>query len=90
MQRHGALAVGLLAQGPAVLALDAHQMLTGFGIGRVINHKDPVRIGQGFRHGGPVFPGHGRFVPTALVDELLEGLLGVSHRGQLGRQAHPA
>jgi hypothetical protein len=61
-----------------------------FGKGGVVDEEDPVRIGQGFGHDGPILAGHGRFVPTALVDELLERLLRVSHRGQFGRQAHPA
>jgi hypothetical protein len=65
-------------------------MLAGFGIGRVVDDKHPVRVGQGFGHDGPVLPGHGRVIPAALVDELLEGLLGIGHRGQFGRQAHPA
>jgi hypothetical protein len=64
-------------------------MLAGFGQGRVIDHKDPVRVGQRFGHGRPVFSGHGRLIPAALVDELLERLLGVGHRGQFGRQADP-
>jgi hypothetical protein len=85
MQRHGALAVSLLAQGPAVLALDPHRMLAGFGKGRVIDHKDPIGVGQGFGHRRPVFSRHGRFVPTALIDELLKGLFGIGHRGQGGR-----
>ena len=90
MQRHGALAIGLLAQGPAVLALHAHRVLPGFGKGGVIDQKDPVGVRQHFGHGGPVLAGHGRLVPTALADKLLEGLFGIGHRGQLGRQADPA
>jgi hypothetical protein len=61
-----------------------------FGKGGVIDHEDPGRIGQGFGHGRPIFPGDGRLVPAALIDELLERLLGVGHRGQLGRQVDPA
>ena len=55
-------------------------------IGGVIDQKDPLGVGQGFGHGRPVFPGHGRFVPIALADELLERLLGVGHRGQFARR----
>ena len=60
-----------------------------FGKGGVIEQKDPVGVVQHFSHGGPILPGHGRLIPTALVDELLERLLGVGHRGQWGRQADP-
>ena len=73
-----------------MLALDPHRVLTGFGKGGVVHDKDPVGIGQHLGHDRPVFSGHGRLVPTALVDELLEGLLGVGHRGQFGRPADPA
>jgi hypothetical protein len=73
-----------------MLALDPNRMLAGFGKRRVVDHKGPLGIGQGLSHGGPVFPSHGCFLPTALVDELLQGLLGVSHRAQGRRQAHPA
>ena len=65
-------------------------MLAFFGEGGVIDHEDPVGIGQAFGHGRSIFAGHGRLVPTALVDERLERLLGIGHRGQFGRQVHPA
>jgi hypothetical protein len=73
-----------------VLALHPDRMAAGFGIRRIVEDKDPVRLGQGLRHGRPVFPRHGCLVPVALVDELLESLLGVGHRAQRRWQAHPA
>jgi hypothetical protein len=64
MQRHGALTVGLLTQSPAVLALHAHRMRAGFGKSRAIEQKDPVRVGEGFGHRGPVLSSHGRLVES--------------------------
>jgi hypothetical protein len=71
------LAVGLLAQLPAVLMLHADGMLALFGEAGVIEDEDPLGAGQGWVHHRAVAAQDLLFVPGALVDELLQGLLGV-------------
>jgi hypothetical protein len=65
-------------------------MMARFGKSGIIDQEDPAGLGQRFGHRRPVLAGHGRLVPAALADELLQGLLRIGHRAQGGRQAHPA
>ena len=75
MQAHGRLAVGLLAECPAVLALDAHRVAASLGEGRVIEHEDPGRIGEGAGHQGAVALAHRPLLPGARADKLLQTLV---------------
>jgi hypothetical protein len=90
MERHRRLAVGLLAQRPAALALHAHRMRAGLGEGRVIQNKDACWIGKRFRHQGTIASTQRPLVPRALADELLQALIGIARALQSGGQRHPA
>jgi hypothetical protein len=86
---HGDLAVGLLAQGAAVLPLHADGVLALLGERDVVDEEDAVGGGERLGQAGAVAAEDLAFVPGALVDELLEGLLGVL-AGQPLRQGHAA
>src|SRR3954452_5739008 len=73
----GDLTVGLLAQGAAILPLDADGMLALLGEAGVVEDEDPLGAGEGLGQVLSIAPGESLVVPGALVDELLEGLLGV-------------
>ena len=75
--RDGDLAVGLLAQGPAVLALDGDGVAALLGEGDVVEEEDALGAGEGLSQVGAVAPEDLGLFPGALVDELLQGLLGV-------------
>jgi hypothetical protein len=75
--RDGALAVGLLPEGAAILPLDADGVLALLREGGVVDHEDPRRVGELRRHLGPIAPEHGELVPGALAEELLQRLVGV-------------
>ena len=90
MQRDGGLAVGLLAQRPAVLTLHAHRMRTGFGESRIIEHENTGRVREGLCQQRAVATGHRPLVPGTLADELLQALVRVLRASQGGGQAHAA
>jgi hypothetical protein len=46
MDFDGALAVGLLAQDPAVLSLDADGVLALFGVSRVVDDEEPSGLAK--------------------------------------------
>ena len=77
MDADGGLAVGLLAQGPAVLALDADGVLALLGEGGVVDDEDGLGVGEALGHAGTVASPDGLLVPVGLVDEVLEALVGV-------------
>src|SRR6185437_12905403 len=81
----GALAVGLLAQRPAVLTLDADGVLALLGEGGVVDDEDRLGVGQALGHAGAVASPEGLLIPVGLVDEVLEALVGVLD-AELGRQ----
>ena len=90
MQADGRLAVGLLAQGSAVLALHSDGVDARFGKGGVIEHEDPCRIGKTPGQEGAVATPHRPLLPGARTHELLQALVGVFGAGQSRRQAYPA
>ena len=77
VDRDGHLAVGLLAQLAAVLMLDADGVLALLGEAGIVDDEDPLGTGQGLSHHGAIALANLLLVPGALVDELLQGLLGV-------------
>src|SRR5262245_463849 len=77
MDADAALAVGLLPQRPAVLALHADGVLALLGEGGVVDHEDAVGAGELVGHGLAVAAPDGLLVPGTLAEELLEGLVGV-------------
>jgi hypothetical protein len=77
MDADGALAIGLLALGAAVLALDADGMLALLGEGAVVDDEVPGGVGEGLGHDGAVAAPDGLLVSGTLAEELLEGLIGV-------------
>ena len=77
VDRDGDLAVGLLAQLATVLVLDADGVLALLGEPGIVDDKDALGIGEVLSHHGAVAVEDSLFVPRALVDELLHGLLGV-------------
>src|SRR4051812_10035521 len=81
----GDLAVGLLAQRPAVLPLDADGELPLLGEAGIVDDEDALGTGEGPGQVLAVGSQDLLFVPGALVEELLEGLLGVLDL-QVGRQ----
>src|SRR5581483_4812650 len=85
MHRDGDLAVGLLAQGTTVLALDADGVLTLFGERDIVKEEDALGTGEGRGEVGAVAAEDLLLIPGALVDELLEGLLGVLAGQPLGQ-----
>jgi len=89
MNADGALAVGLLAQGPAVLTLDADGVPPLLGEGGVVDDEDRLGVGEGLGHSGAVASPDGLLVPVGLVDEVLEALIGVLDP-ELGRQVDAA
>src|SRR5262249_11220331 len=84
---HGHRAVGPLAQRPAVLALDTNGVPALLGRGDVIDEEDSVRAGEGRGQLGAGVTEDTRRIPGALVDELLQSLLGVL-AGQAVGQGH--
>ena len=78
MHRGGDLAIGLLAQGPAVLPLDADGVLALLGEAGVVDDEDPAGLAKVSGHDGAItLPDGLPVVPGALADELLEGLVEV-------------
>jgi hypothetical protein len=73
MDRHADLAVGDLAQRPAVLRGDPHRVAAELGKAGVIDHPGIGGQGGGHALGEPAAHRHG--VPGGLVDELLQRLL---------------
>src|SRR3954467_8820223 len=73
----GALAVGLLAQRPAVLTLDADGVLALLGEGGVVDDEGGLGVGEGRGHVAAVASPDVLLVPVGLVDEVLEALVGV-------------
>ena len=73
----GGLAVGLLAQRPAVLALDPDGMPPLLGEGGVVDDEDGLGVGEALGHACAVASPDGLLVPVGLVDEVLEALVGV-------------
>jgi len=90
VERDGDLAVGRLAQLAAVLVLDADGVLPLLGEAGIVDDEEPLGAGQG--------PGHHRaiamedllIVPGTLIDELLQGLVGIADREEFGREWDPA
>jgi hypothetical protein len=85
VDRHGALAVVLLAQRAAVLPLYPDGVLALLGESRVVDHEDAGGIGELLGHDGAVALPEGPLVPGALAEELLQRLVGVRDL-QAGRQ----
>jgi hypothetical protein len=85
VERDRDLAIGLLAQSPTVLPLHAHGVLPLFGEGDVIKEEDGLGVSEGLGQVGAVAAQDLALVPGALIDELLQGLLGVL-AGQALRQ----
>src|SRR3954452_3859115 len=81
----GDLTVGLLAQGAAILPLHADGVLALLGESGVVEDEDALGAGEGLRQVWAVALAEPLLVPGALVDELLQGLLGVLDR-QIGGQ----
>src|SRR5262249_58077743 len=81
----GDVAVGVLAQGAAVLPLDADGVLALLGEGDVVEEEDARGAGEGPGQAGAVALEDLGLIPGALVEELLQGLLGVLD-GQFGGQ----
>jgi len=81
----GDLAIGLLAQGAAVLALDADGALALLGEGDVVEDEEALGAGERAGQERPVAAQDGVVVPGALVDELLQGLVGVGDSQGLGQ-----
>ena len=77
MDRGGHLAVGPLAQRAAVLPLDADGVPPLLGEAGVVDDEQTAGIGEGLGHDAAVAPPDVVLVPGALVDELLQGLVGV-------------
>jgi hypothetical protein len=77
MDADGALAVGLLAQGAAVLALDADGVLALLGEGGVVDDEDRLGVGEGVGHEAAIASPGDLLVPIGLVDEVLQALVGV-------------
>jgi hypothetical protein len=77
VDRRGDLAIGLLPQGAAILPLDADGMLPLLGEAGVVEDEDPFGAGEGSSQVLAIAPDEHFVVPGALVDELLEGLLGI-------------
>ncbi len=80
MDADGALAIGLLAQGAAVLPMDADGVLALLGGRRVVDDEDGRGRGERLGHPGAVPPGDRLLVPGALAEELLQRLVGVGDR----------
>jgi hypothetical protein len=89
VDRDGHLAVGLLAERPAILPLDPDRVLPLLGEGHVVDQEHALGAGERPGQRRPVPAQDRSFVPRALVDELLEGLLGVL-AGQPGREGDAA
>jgi hypothetical protein len=85
MDRHGHLAIGLLAQGTAVLALHAHGVLALLGEGRVVDDKNALRASKGGGQVRAVAAQDLLLIPRALADKLLQGLVRIGDR-EVGRQ----
>src|SRR6185437_10240308 len=77
VDRRGDLAIGFLPQRPAILALDTDGVLALLGEAGVVDDEDALRIGEGLGQQRTIAFQDLLLVPGALVDELLEGLLGV-------------
>ena len=77
VHRGGHRAIGLLAQGPAILPLDADGVPPLLGEAGVVEDKDPFGAGEGLGQVLSIASAELRVVPGAPVDELLEGLLRV-------------
>ena len=77
VDRGGDLAVGTLAQSPAVLPLDAHGVLALLGKAGVVDDEDAFGRGEGLGHGGAVTLAEILVIPEGLVDEVLQSLLGI-------------
>jgi hypothetical protein len=82
------LAVGTLAQRPAVLVRHTDRVTPALGETGVVEHEHAVGRREAFGHEGSVAGEHRLLVPGALVDELLECLLGVLAR-ETGRESDP-
>jgi hypothetical protein len=78
MERDGDLAVVLLAEGPAILPLDPDGVLAILGEGGVVHDEDSMRSRERFRHNSAITLPDFLLIPGALVDEILEGLQGVT------------
>src|SRR3954454_19256991 len=89
VDRGGDLAIGLLTQGTAILPLDADGMLALLGEAGVVEDEDPLGAGEGPGQVPAIPPRQGVVIPGALIDELLEGLLGVLGL-ETRREGHPA
>ena len=90
VERDGDLAVGLLAQLAAVLMLDADGVLPLLGEAGIVDDEDPLGAGEGPGHQRAIAMEDPLFVPGALIDELLQGLLGIAGREEFGREGDPA
>jgi hypothetical protein len=77
VDRDGDLAVGFLTQRTAVLPLDPNGVRALLGEGDVVEEEQAFGAGEGLAQVGAVALKDGLLIPRALVDELLEGLLGI-------------
>jgi hypothetical protein len=83
---NGDLTVGFLAQCSAILSLNADGVFALFGKGDIIEEEDAFGTGKGFGQVRAVVLEDLMLVPGALVDELLESLLGIFGNESLGKQ----
>ena len=89
VDRDGDLAVGLLAQLAAVLAVHADGVLALLGGAGIVDDKDPLGAGEGLSHHAAVAMEDLLFVPGALVDALLQGLWGIFEVPEFSRERDP-
>lgn len=82
VDRGGDLTVGPPAEGAAILPLHADGVPSLLGKTGVVDHEDRRRIGEGLGLDGPEVSGDLLFVPGILIEELLEGLLGITNGGE--------
>ncbi len=85
MDGDGHLAVGLFAEHSAILPLDADGVRALLGEGDVVEEEEAVGAGEGLGQVGAVAFEDGLLGPGALVDERLEGLLGIGAGAAVGQ-----
>ena len=82
----GDLTVGLRAQSTAVLPLNANGVRAPFGERDIVEQEDPIGTGERLGEVGAVASEDDEVVPGALVDELLECLLGIGAGEPVGQR----
>jgi hypothetical protein len=90
VERDSDLAVGLLAQLAAVWVLDVDGVLALLGEAGIVDDGDPLGTGESPGHHGEKAMKDLLVVPGALIDELLQGLIGIADREEFSREWDPA